>query len=207
MMHAYAKCVVERRQAKASEALLANLDNATILRKYRMLIVGDCLKGRAFATTKMSFAGDLYRYALADALVNRELAALPAPDLTAVPRLQHREPGEEPRRELPNGKQVSEKKYQEALADHQQEAGFAYLSRYGECVVRANPAGAKSLLLAAPDSEAETTRIRELQPALSLCLGEGATLRFGRVALRGTIAINYYRLAHAARGGATKASS
>ncbi len=207
MMHTYAKCVVERQQAKASEALLANLDNRTILQKYPMLVRGECLRGPRFVTTKMSFSGDLYRYALADALVNRELAALPAPDLAQVARLQHREAGEEPRRELPGGKPMSEKKYQEALEGHRQAVGFSYLSKYGECVVRYDPAGARSLLLTAPDSEDETARFRDIQQALGVCLGEGAKLSFGRVALRGTIATNYYRLAHAARAGAAKASS
>jgi hypothetical protein len=206
MMHAYAKCIVGRQHAKASEALLANLDNRTILRKYPMLVAGECLRGPAFVTTKMSFSGDLYRYALADALVNKELAALPAPDLARVVRLQHREPGEEPRRELPGGKRMSEKKYQEALKGHREAVGFSYLSKYGECVVRSDPAGAKSLLLTAPDSEGETARFADIQRALGVCLGEGAKLSFGRVALRGTIATNYYRLAHAARAGATKAS-
>ncbi len=206
MMHLYAKCVVERQQAKASEALLANLDNRTILQKYPMLVRGECLRGPRFVTTKMSFSGDLYRYALADALVSRELAAVPAPDLAQVARLQHREAGEEPRRELPGGKAMSEKKYQEALEGHRQAVGFSYLSKYGECVVRYNPAGAKSLLMTAPDSEDETARFRDIQQALGVCLGEGAKLAFGRVALRGTIATNYYRLAHAARAGATKAS-
>jgi hypothetical protein len=101
---------------------------------------------------------------------------------------------------------MSETKYQEALEGHRHAVGFSYLSKYGECVVRYDAAGAKSLLLTAPDSEGETARFTDIQRALGVCLGEGAKLSFGRVALRGTIAINYYRLAHAAGAGASAAS-
>jgi hypothetical protein len=202
--HAYAKCVVGRRHRKASEALLRNVDNSTILREYRMLIVGDCLVKQVRESATMRFEGDLYRYALADALVNRELATLDMPDLSAMPRLDHRHPGEPPQRVTPSGKKLGRRKYEAAVRDYEEAAGFFYLSRYGECVVRVAPREAKALLLTTPDSSEETARFAALQPALGTCLAEGNTLKFGRVALRGTIAINYYRLAQgAARAPAT----
>jgi hypothetical protein len=76
---------------------------------------------------------------------------------------------------------------------------YAFLSHYGECIVRADTAGAKALLLATPDSADEAARFAALGPSLSRCLPEGTTLRFGKVTLRGSVAINYYRLAYAAR--------
>lgn len=199
LTHAYAKCVVDRQAKKASEALLENADNGTILRKYRQLINGECLARQTKQTSQMKFGGDLYRYALADALVARELAAAPAPELGAVPRLEHRDPGEAPSQTTKSGKRLGKEKYEEALKNYRQSASFSYVSRYGECVVRVAPAGAKALLLTVPDSAEENARFRELGTALATCLPPGETLRFGRVVLRGTIAINYYRLAHAAR--------
>lgn len=198
VMHAYAKCVVRRQSAKASQAIAANLDNATILRKYPMLMSPDCLGNAAQDGLQMRFGGDLYRYALADALVNRDLAAWTMPDLSAVPRLVHRDPGNPPPQVTASGKRIGKRKYEAALAAHEKDATYAYLSRYGECAVRGNPAGSKALLLAAPDTPQETAAFNALRPVLELCLEEGRTIRFGRVALRGSIAINFYRLALAA---------
>ena len=82
--------------------------------------------------------------------------------------------------------------------------GFSYLSRYGECVVRADPAGSRALLAAKPETPEEASRFAALRLALATCLPEGHTLEFGKLALRGTIAVNYYRLAKAAAAGVAK---
>lgn len=202
VMHDYAKCVVRRQPAKASEAIAGNFDNIVLLRKYPTLMSPDCLGDATQDGVQMRFGGDLYRYALADALVSRELAGWTMPDLAAVPRLAHRDPGPAPSQVNAKGKPVGKRKYEADLAEHQKEATYAYLSRYGECAVRGDPAGAKALLLAGPDTPAETAAINALRPVLERCMIEGRTVRFGRVALRGSIAINYYRLAHAARAAA-----
>lgn len=209
LMHAYAQCVVRRQGKKASEAVLANVDNGIILRKYPMLIIGDCLARKVNSTTSMSFSGDLYRYALADALVKSEFADQQAPDLSAVPRLEHRQPSPPPPNavNLATGKKLSKKQLEEAQRDYAAGVAYSFLSKYGECVVRTAPTEAKGLLLTIPDSSEETLAFKALQLGLSTCLAPGETLKFGRVALRGTIAINYYRLAHAARSAATRAPS
>jgi hypothetical protein len=199
LMHAYAKCVVRGNAAKASEAIAANADNSTLLRRYRMLMSPECLGNAAREDVSMRFGGDLYRYALADALVNRDLAGWTVPDLETVPRLVHRDPGEAPLQVTEGGKRLGKRKYEEALAEYEKESAYAYLSRYGECVVRNNPGGSKALLLTGPDTPQETAAFTGIRPALERCLSEGRTLRFGRVTLRGSIAINFYRLAHAAR--------
>jgi len=205
LTHAYAQCVVKRQPAKAAEAIAANVDNGTILRNYKMLIRDDCLTRQVRQATQMRFTGDLYRYALADALVNRELAAQPAPVLDAVPRLDHHEPGAPPQPVDARGKKLSKRKLEAARESYGRNVAYAFLSRYGECVVRADTAGAKALLLTLPDSPDETARFGALRPTLSRCLPEGQSLRFGKVTLRGSIAIKYYRLAHAARAVASGA--
>ena len=86
--HGYAKCVVAKHGAKASRALIENLDNSALRRRYPMLIDGDCLVRQTRTSAKMRFDGDLYRYALADALVNRELASASPPVLDGIPRLE-----------------------------------------------------------------------------------------------------------------------
>jgi len=172
-----------------------------------MLIIDDCLAREARQSVMMRFSGDLYRYALADALVNRELAAHTMPDLSTLPRLDHREPGEEPREVTAAGKKLSKKKFEDAKKGYAQTVAYAFLSKYGECVSRLNPGGAKALLLTAADSQEETARFGALRPALERCMPEGNTIRFGRTALRGSLAINYYRLSHAVRAAVTKAAS
>ena len=205
LTHDYARCVVASRAAKASEVILANLDNSAILRDYSSLIVRECLAREVMLPVRMRFGGDLYRYALADALVAREFADQPVPDLSAVPRLTHRDPGPAPSATLPNGKRVKKRDYETARHRHAAATAYAWLSRYGECVVRVDAASSLALLVTKPDSPAETAAFAALKPALARCLPEGETLKFGKVALRGSVAINYYRLAHAARGAQTKA--
>jgi hypothetical protein len=202
LTHAYAQCVVRRQPAKAAEAIAANVGTGAILRDYGMLIRPECLTREVKQTTRIRFGGDLYRYALADALVNRELAAQPAPNLDSVPRLDHHDPGEPPKEVDSKGRKLSKRKLEAARESYGRDAAFAFLSVYGECIVRADTEGARSLLATTPDSAEEAARFAALGPTLSRCLPEGKTLRFGKVALRGSVAINYYRLAHAARASA-----
>lgn len=202
LTHAYAQCVVKRQPAKASQAILANVDNGTMLRNYSKLVIGECLESRITVSTQMRFTGDLYRYALADALVNRELAARPVPALDALPRLDHRDPGAPPQPVDSRGKKLGKRKLEAARLSHGRDVAYAFLSHYGECTVRADTAGAKALLATRPDSTEESARFAALRATFSRCLPEGQTLRFGKVALRGSVAINYYRLAHAARASA-----
>jgi hypothetical protein len=203
LMYAYAKCVVDREPRRASESLLANIDNATFIKKYDRLIIGQCLVRETHAAARMTFKGDLYRFALADALVKRELAAQPVPDISAVPRLEHREPGPEPGPFDAKGKKLSAGEYLQALRDYRERVTFSFLSKYGECVVRTAPAESKALLVTVPDSVEEASRFDALKPTLATCMPEGHTVSFGRVALRGSLAINYYRLAHTARAMGT----
>ena len=74
-----------------------------------------------------------------------------------------------------------------------------YLSRFGECVVRVDPAASKALLMTDRGSADERAAFGGLSTALGTCLAEGKTLNFNKASLRGSIAVNYYRLAAAAR--------
>jgi hypothetical protein len=205
LIHAYGTCVVKNQQRRASEAILRNLDNSNLLRSYPQLIDGACLLFAAGAGAQARFTGDEYRYALADGLVRRTLADAPPPQLDAVPRLDHREPEEAPSKLDKKGRPLKPARYEAAVLAHQQKQAYAYLSRYGECVVRSNPAGARALLLSEPSTAEENSRFGDLRTALGTCLPEGASLQFGKLALRGTIAVNYYRLAMAARGAGSVA--
>jgi hypothetical protein len=195
----YAKCVVGRHAAAASAALLADIDNATILKSHHDLIDGDCLVQIVHTGAQMKFPGDLYRYALADALIAREYPAAPVIDPSNVPPLERRALPDPPAPLPPNASKKAKAKYDDAMKGYEEAQSFRALGVYGECVVRTNPAAARALLLARPETAEEASRFDALQPALGQCLPEGRTLTFGRLVLRGTIAVNYYRLAHAVR--------
>ena len=196
LMYDYAKCVVAKHWTQASQALLLNVDNQALQREYAALVDGACLVQSTHADAKMSFAGDLYRYALADALVEKEFASRPPPDLSDVPRLSQRPLPKAPLAGAGASK-VTKRRYQQALKDYQEAKAFDFLASYGECVVRVGPAEAKALLGVRPASADEGVRFEKLRPALAQCLPENAKLEFGKVALRGSIALNYYRLSHA----------
>ncbi len=197
LMHDYARCVVKGQGDRASEAIIANSNNATISKQYASLIDDDCLT-RTGGSVTMRFGGDLYRYALADALVSARLAStndtsfsdrlplahLPAPDRAAFDE------------EIVTIK--SKRKRGELEESFAKGTVVAWLSRYGECIVRHDPVKARLWLLTPPDGPEEISRINDLRPAFSACLGNG-TMTFNRVTMRGTVAINYYRLAMATR--------
>lgn len=206
MIRSYGDCVVKQQPRRAAEAIVGNLNGNDLMRKYPQLIDGTCVPNvQRGQVVKVRFQGDQYRYALADALVKAELATQPVPSVATVPRLSHREPTE-PSRVTPSGKRLSEKKYQEAMRDYEQREAFSVLSRYGECVVRADPAAARALLLTEPESPEEAAQFAAMQTALGTCVEEGQKVSLGKLTLRGTIAVNYYRLARAAGGSNVQAA-
>lgn len=197
LAYEYAKCVVTRHYAAASEALLNNVDNRTMMEKYRALIDGDCLVRSTHTSAKMSFPGDLYRYALADALVARELSSTAVADLSKVPPIARGSPPEPPVALPANASKADRKRHEDVLKSFSEAQSFRVLGEYGECVVRANPAAARALLGTEPETAAENSSFEALRLTFAECLPEGTTLTFGKVVLRGTIAENYYRLVHA----------
>jgi hypothetical protein len=182
----YATCAVNRHLGAASKAVLRNVDSLILRTHFSALIDPVCLdRGR------LVFPGEFYIYALADALVARELKVAPVPDLSNVPPLE--------RRSIPTFTDLKRKfGYDAALQATYDADVFGALDEFGECVVRKSPADAKALLMTEPGSAAEPADFDALQPGLSECAPEGKTMEFRRVQLRGTIALNYYRLAHAA---------
>ena len=195
IMHAYARCVVKMKRIQAGEAIISNSDNGTIMKRYSDLISSECM-AQTGGSVQMRFGGDLYRYALADALVNSEFSAGGDSNFSNRLPLAHLLTGTQAELDAAVAKTKSKSKRAELEEDFKKRFGVAWLSRYGECVVRRDPVKARLWLLTPPDGPEETSRITDLMPAFNECLGEG-TLKFNRVTMRGTVAINYYRLAKA----------
>jgi len=196
----YATCVVKRRAAQAREVILANHDNGVILKRYPALANGDCLvkatSAKSFSDVEMKFTGDFIRYGLADALFAAELAAVPPRDLRDVAQLEHAVVDESAYRPEP-GKKVSKRRAEELERARGIAASSAALSRFGECVVRLDSRNSHALLAAKPSTSEETRAFAGLQTAFSTCLSEGQTFKTNRMTMRGTIAINDYRLTFA----------
>lgn len=201
--HDYGKCVVAQHPEAASEALLSDLSNREIMKRYSMLIDGDCLVRSTHESAKMSFTGDLFFYALADALVARELAGFPLPDLSSVPPLKRRALPDSPA-PPPSSSKADQRRYAKDVESFNEAQAFLALGELGECVVRVSPAGAKALLSTEPETAAEAGSFDALRDSIAQCLPEGRTLAFGKLVLRGTIALNYYRLAHAMRSASNQ---
>ena len=156
--------------------------------------------GKALAMPKVTVDGQQIEVPQgATVLQACELAGTPAPVLTGVPRLDHREPKGPPSATDAKGRPLKQKDYQKALADYEEAKAFSFLSRYGECVVRVDPAAARALLLTEPASAEEASRFAAMQTALATCMPPDQSLEFSKVTLRGTVAINYYRLSNAAQ--------
>ena len=144
----------------------------------------------------MRFPYDSYRYVLADALVNAEFSG--HGEASFADRLPLAQPAlSVPSEEAKALAEVKGERRRKEMTETIAKAhALAAMARYGECVVRQDPESARYWILTPADTPEETSRIKVLQPAFELCLGEG-TVRFSRSMMRGTVAVNYYRLARA----------
>jgi len=194
IMADFAHCVVDAQQKKATEVIVGNIDNSTILKRYGLLIDGDCL-GKTAGSVKLTMGGDLFRYALADALFQKNLAKQAPLDFIQVPKLAHISFGDKAAFEARLAKVTNKRKRDKIQYDFDQYNGTVYLSRYGECVVRLKPVAAHNLLLTPVASLDEAQAIGPLRPALAECLIPGRTVSFNAAMIRGISAINYVRLA------------
>jgi hypothetical protein len=192
----YAACVVRKHHAQASEAILATANNGTIMGHFSQIIDADCLVDAAGLNVEMRFPNDSYQYALADALVNADFAARgEASFANRLPLAQPAMVTDEKRAELEAKAKAARqrKEVDEEIGKHN---ALAWILRFGECVVRQDPASARYWLLTPPETSEEESRIKALQPAFGACLDAG-TIKLNRAVMRGTVAVNYYRLAMA----------
>ena len=135
---------------------------------------------------------EFYRYALAEALFRRDLKKLAAGNFAMVPRLAHARPA-------PKASVGASKKDKDRAAGEQ--AFEINLSMLGECLVRGNPVGSHAVLSSEPASDAETAAFASMMPAMERCIDQTKPARVGLDDVRGTIAVNYLRLAKAQPSG------
>ena len=78
-------------------------------------------------------------------------------------------------------------------------SAYAALSPFGECVVRASPAQSLAVLRTRVETPEEDAALKAVFPVLGSCLEKGSALRLNKFVMRGTLALNLYRLARAPR--------
>ena len=193
----YASCVVRKYHDRASDAILATADNQQIMRNMAQIVDSDCLSSAAGFGVDMHFPNDTYKFALADALVNADYTA------RGVSTFADRLPLAQPTLGSPEQEAAALQRMKDSHRRAELQLGidrqkaFVWLARYGECVVRHDPVNTRYWLLTPVETPEEISRIRALQSTFGSCLGSGTTMRFDRIMMRGTVAINYYRLAKA----------
>lgn len=195
----YAECVLgyQNRVALAREFLVKDLPSESLPKgKFSRLINGECLVKVAKPENgiQMTFPGELYRYALAGALMRKDFGQTSFTDFSKVPPLQHRP--------FPVLDETAVPKKKKKADEFREEYRLAWLdgfmARYAECVVRRIPQESRDLLASEVASVQEKDNFGVMADALSKCMPEGRTIRFGKEMLRGSVAVAYYRLADAA---------
>lgn len=194
----YADCVVQRRPELAREAILSNVNNEKIENQYRRLIIGNCLvRANDGEGARMSFGGDLYRYALAGALIRLDLQNHVPRSFENVPTLTHL-PAITPDPDLMSRTDRKGRKYREAVS---KSGAVRILSLYGECVVRNDPQNSYNLAIAEVGSAEEAQSFAKLQQSFGACLNNDGQVAFNKSTLKGVVNVNYYRLAMAMQHG------
>lgn len=204
----YGECVVKKQPAEAARFVITpRFDRAEMRRILPKLGDSWCLliASSAFGS-QMSFPGDTMRYTLADALVRREFASASPSLKDAGPIVQ---PVLDESEYVPKpGRRAKQSELNELADNRQKRVATIYMAHFGECVVRANSKASYALLMARSATPQESAALSDLKPAFANCLEVGQTFSLNKATLRGTVAMNFYRLAHAPKvtvsAGATK---
>lgn len=204
----FGQCAVRRHRAGATEFVL----ELSLTAERRKILVEEVSDGYCFAyaafdgVLSAAFPGDTMRYTLADALVRLEFPTSAVASFSHAPRLAHR--FWDPSLYQPNAVNRVGKRNLEGQARNLAEAKMAtFMSGFGECVVRSDPVGSHGLLMTKVTSAEETAQINRLRPALAGCIPKQMELPLTKASIRGSIALNYYRLAMAARDAVTRGVS
>jgi hypothetical protein len=173
-----ARCVIGGGGASFARGLILHgLDKRAAWLGAHRLIQWECPASElGMSSDWQKIEGPEFLYAIAPTLVRADSTSLKTVDFMTVPPLTHLDPGTDP-----------------------QDQRIAALSRFGECVNRADARRVYALLASRVATPAETTAMAALSPLLGPCLTAGE-VRLNRDELRGVLALNFYRLVGAPKG-------
>lgn len=208
----YATCTVRNNHKRSRELILADIDNATMAQKFSDLytskplaFVFECHELILVEHQVIEIDPDLFRISLATVLVQKEFARVATLEFSRVAPLSHRPPEDAGKYQARFAAAHSDKQRARIKLEYDKDLTRFWLAQFGECAARKEPAVAKDWIMSDVDSTAERAAITRMSPAFAACLAEGETLTFPKSVLRGTVAINYYRLAMAKPAASTGA--
>ena len=197
----FGKCVVKLDPVSSKTAVLSDLESAEIYKNHKKLMDSSCLPSTVGSGIRLQMDDVSLKAAIAQTLIYRDLQNSQFNDFTQAPPLTHRQPYPLKTVNDKTGLPLSEKaikSQQEAIA----RKTLAYtVSRFGECVVRSDPASARNVVFARIGTPEEMAAMKAMAPVLSSCIAKGENVAFTRLSIRNTLAVNYYRLANAMPGG------
>ena len=209
---AYARCTVRNHHNSARDMILSNVDNKSMERKFGdiyteepLAFVPNC-RELILISRSVVIEPDAFRASVAEVLVKKDHSDGAAGDFTNVLPLTHIQAESDQAYNVKISAAKFEKQRARIKKSHDQDVSRSWLSVYGECVVRFNTTASRDWVVSKLGSAAEAEAISLIKPALSACLLEGEALTFDKYTLRGTLAINYYRMAMA-DGATSKGSS
>ena len=192
----FAACAV-RGEPKLAATFVLNAGVRLTDRQFRRLISSDCVRTEGSSWALLRARREQMRYVLAEALIRRELPDFSAAMIGSAAPLDHRvvfaaAAGRD-------AKLLTEE--QRVSIDKESHVNEA-LSMLGECVVRSEPTISHRLLFTTPGSAEESTYLVRLAPVSGNCVEKGAAVTLTKFTLRGSIALNLYRLAVTSRQAA-----
>ena len=197
----YGECIVKKKHSSARIFVLTpDLERGDFRRLVQMVGDGECAAKATDARggVALKFPHDTMRYTLADALVRKEFSQTAPSSLKDAGPIAQPE-FDETKYQPKAGNKLKQKELDALAESRAKRLSLVYFAQYGECVVRGDPDQSRNLLLATPDSAEESSAFSALKPTLGSCVIEGKSVKFNKATLRGTVAMNYYRLAHAPR--------
>lgn len=169
----FAACTIRRGRGSAERYLATPVGAPGWERLQHLVLVDECL-----GTGELRLPFEVIRGALFEQLYLTDYKADPVADLTAVAPIDYAAGYSSP---------VSV-----------QVGNAIALGQFGDCVARADSAGARNLLTSLPDSSGETAAVHRLMPRLGACIPAGRKITFSKSVLRAAVAEGLYRLTRAA---------
>lgn len=206
----YGKCIVKRAPELSQKAVVSGASFNRESPDGRLLTQSECINAENLRNTSRGFQGrvrmpdEIYRGAIAEALVLRDGTQLAAAAVAAIPALTYEEI--RPLRTTDrDGKPIPEDRLERQRAAIARKTGAQQVGKLGECVVRQLPDASRAVLSTQIETPGELASLNALAPALQQCVPAGETISLDRMSLRGALAIAYYRLANAGKtAGATQ---
>jgi hypothetical protein len=209
----YARCMVPIYHREVVDLVTSGIDAADLGRRFPQLVSTEAVLAVPLCThlfirtsVKVNFDGEPLRFALAEALIERDWKSSPPVNFADAPALSVVEPEPKALFEARMALISSKSRRAQLQASHDKSVAMAWLMQYGECVVRRQPVGSKAWILTVPESKDEDLIVAGLKATFGACLAEGETLNFNKGLLRGTVAVSFVRLAVLAQSGQHGAS-